>query len=121
MKELLKLSVAILFFFCLSSCGVSAALMLNPHITQVQLQAPNFKVVEKVSGSAEVDYVFLIGGLNRTQLYENAYSEMVKNAHLESGSKALANIITEEHVGGLPPFYFKRTITVSAHVVEFIR
>jgi hypothetical protein len=29
--------------------------------------------------------------------------------------------MTEEHFGGLPPFYIKRTITVSGMVVEFTK
>jgi len=84
----------------------------------VHLANNNFQVVNRVKGSSEVSYVLIFGGRNKRQLYENAYSEMVKAAEL-SGSKALVNIVTEEHVGGVPPFYYKRTITVSAHVVEF--
>lgn len=56
--------------------------------------------------------------MNKKQLYENAYSDMVKKADL-TGSRALINIVTEEHVGGVPPFYYTRTVTVSAHVIEF--
>jgi hypothetical protein len=76
-------------------------------------------VLERVSGSAEIDYLFFIGGISRKQLYENAYADMMKMANLMSSSKALINIVTEDHVGGVPPFYFKRTITVSAYVIEF--
>ncbi|MEO9871428.1 MAG: DUF6567 family protein [Ekhidna sp.] len=43
---------------------------------------------------------------------------MVNKAEL-TGSRALVNIMTEEHIGGVPPFYYKRTINVSAHVIEF--
>ena len=66
-------------------------------------------------------YIFLIGGLKKKQLYENAYSNMMSKANLLNTSKAVINIVTEEHVGGVPPFYFKRTVTVSANVVEFVK
>lgn len=114
------ITLALSIFF--SSCGVNHALVLNHNesSTQVHLRNNNYQVLDQVSGSAEVDYIFLIGGLNRRQLYRNAYTEMVNSADLLSGSKALVNIVTEEHVGGVPPFYFKRTITVSAHVIEFV-
>ena len=107
----------------LSSCGFNSALVLNhnQNNTQVQLSSGNYKVVDKVSGTAEVEYILMIGGLDKRQLYENAYSAMVNKANLLNSSKALINIVTEEHVGGVPPFYYKRTLTVSANVIEFTR
>ena len=105
----------------LNSCGVNHALITNQNqnSTQVHLADNNFEVVQKVTGSAEVNYVLFVGGINKRQLYENAYADMVKKADLMSDSKALINIISEDHSGGVPPFYVKRTITVSAHVIKF--
>lgn len=121
MNRIILAGFAVLIMAFLSSCGVNHALVLNTNqnTTQVQLGSNNFKVVDKVSGSAQVEYIFMIGGVRKTQLYENAYAAMVAKANLINGSKALVNIVTEEHLGGVPPFYFKRTITVSAHVIEF--
>jgi hypothetical protein len=106
-----------------SSCGMNSALILNHNhnTTQVHLGSNNYKVVDKVSGTADVEYILMIGGLDKRQLYENAYSAMVNKANLTGGSKALINVITEEHVGGVPPFYYKRTVTVSATVIEFVK
>jgi hypothetical protein len=87
----------------------------------VQLASGNFKVVDRVSGSAEVKYIVCIGGLKKRQLYENAYSEMIKKANLLNSSKAIVNVVTEEHAGGVPPFFIRRTVTVSANVIEFTR
>ena len=107
----------------LGSCGFNSAIVLNhnQNNTQVQLSSNNYKVIEHVTGSAEVEYILMIGGLDKRRLYENAYSDMVSNANLKGSSRALINIVTEEHVGGVPPFYYKRTLTVSAHVIEFTR
>jgi hypothetical protein len=68
-----------------------------------------------------VTYVLAIGGMNKRQLYENAYSAMMKKANLLNSSKAIINVTTEEHVSGFAPFFVRRTITVSAQVVEFTR
>ncbi len=123
MKKSILLSVilfsGIIFF---NSCGINSAILINQNQsqTQVQLSSQNFKVLERVSGSAEVKYILLFGGTKQKQLYAQAYAAMLAKAGL-TGSKAIANIVTEEHIGGVPPFYYKRTITVSAHVIEFTK
>lgn len=107
----------------LSSCGVNGSLIVNhnQNTSQVQLSSNNFKVVDRVSGSAEVKYIICIGGLKKRQLYENAYSDMLKKANLLNAPKAIVNVVTEEHAGGVPPFFIRRTVTVSANVIEFTR
>ena len=123
MKKLLTAVVLLAFVLLFNSCGVNNALIVNTNqnSTQVHLTGDNYKIVDRVSGSAEVDYVLFVGGINRRQLYENACADMVSKANLMQDSKALINIVTEEHIGGVPPFFYKRTITVSAHVIEFTR
>ena len=119
MKRIVFICTVVVSMALLGSCGVSGAFVNSQTSTQVHLTNDNFKVVGRVSGSSEVAYVLLIGGMNKKQLYENAYAQMVEKAEL-NGSRALANIVTEEHIGGVPPFYYERTITVSAHIIEFI-
>ena len=127
MKSIIKkttIAAAVIFISALfTSCGMNSALILNhnQNNTQVQLASNNFKVLDKVMGTAEVTYICMIGGLDTRQLYQNAYSAMVDKANLTGGSKAIVNIVTEEHIGGVPPFYYKRTITVSGHVIEFTK
>lgn len=126
MKNLKKIntySVVFLLVVFLSSCGASIAIVNNHNVntTQVQLSGNNFKVIDQVSGSSEDSYVFAIGGKTKRQLYENAYAAMIKKANLLNGSKAITNILTEEHVSGFAPFYIQRTITVSAQVIEFTK
>lgn len=119
--KLFLLTIVTSTFFI--SCGVNSALILNHNqsTTQVVLSSNNYKVVDKVIGTSNVKYICLIGGLNKKQLYEKAYSDMVTKANLTSGSKAIINIVTEEHVGGVPPFFFRRTVSVSANVIEFVK
>jgi hypothetical protein len=123
MKKLSIPVFAIILLFSLNSCGVNNAFVVNTNqnSTQVSLSQANYKVVGKASGTDEVSYVLIFGGMRKKQLYANAYARMVEKADLSSGAKALTNLVTEEHVGGVPPFYYTRTITVSANVIEFTK
>ena len=123
MKKISIYSVLLLLAAFLNSCGISTALVTNhnQNATEVHLTGNNFKVIDQVSGSSEDSYIMAIGGMKKRQLYENAYSAMMKKANLLNGSKAIINVMTEEHVSGFAPFFIRRTITVSAQVVEFTR
>ena len=107
----------------LASCGVNQALVLNhnQNTTQVQLGAANFRNVGKVMGSDSVSYVLVFGGMKKKHLYEQAYASMLDKADLGAGARAVVNVTTEEHIGGVFPFCYKRTLTVSGQVVEFTR
>lgn len=123
MKKICIYSVLLLIATSLTSCGIGHALVVNhnQNATEVHLGQNNFKVTDHISGSSETSYVLAIGGMDKKQLYENAYSAMIKKANLLNSSKAIINVMTEEHVSGFAPFYVKRTITVSAQVIEFTR
>jgi hypothetical protein len=123
MKKIANFSVFFFLMAILSSCGVGGALINNhnQNATEVHLSANNFKVIDQISGSSNASYILAIGGLNKRQLYQNAYSTMLNNANLLNSSKAVINVLTEEHVGGFPPFFVRRTITVSGQVIEFTR
>ncbi len=105
----------------LTSCGVNQALVFNQNqnSTQVHLSEANFRNVGKVMGTDSVHYVLMFGGMKKTRMYERAYAAMMNNAELTAGPRAVVNVLTEEHVGGVPPFYIKRTLTVSGQVIEF--
>ena len=107
----------------LTSCGVNQAYVFNhnQNSTQVHLSEANFRNVGKVMGTDSVAYILLFGGMKKTRMYERAYAAMMDKAQLGAGPRAVVNVITEEHVGGVVPFYIKRTLTVSGQVVEFTR
>ena len=123
MKKIGIYTVLLMLTAFLSSCGIGHALVTNhnQNATEVHLSGNNFKVIDQVNGSSETSFVLAIGGMNKRQLYENAYSTMLKKANLLNGSKAIINVMTEEHVSGFFPFFVRRTITVSAQVIEFTR
>jgi|GEM_PF-7012642 len=74
MKTILTLGAAITLAIALNSCGINYTTIGNYNLndTQVQLSTNNFRVVDTLSGSASVSYIFLIGGLSEHQLYQNA-------------------------------------------------
>lgn len=121
MKRSLSILLMAASLLTLNSCGVNHALVLNQNQinTQVHLAKNNYKIVGRVNGNAEVNYVLIFGGMNRQELYKQAYEKMTSSANLQSGSRALINVLTEEHIGGVPPFYYTRTVTVSADLLEF--
>ena len=107
----------------LTSCGVNQALVFNQNqnSTQVQLGEANFRNVGKVMGTDSVKYILVFGGMKKKQLYAHAYANMLDKADLPAGPRAVVNVTTEEHVGGVFPFCYKRTVTVSGQVIEFTR
>jgi hypothetical protein len=121
MKKITRVFLSLALIIGLSSCGINQAWILNQNqnTTQVQLSRNNFRVVSQVRGSSEVEYVLFFGGMKKRQQYNAAYTDMLEKAALSTGARALTNILTEEHVGGVPPLYYKRTITVTATVIEF--
>ncbi len=121
MKKTTKVIMGLALIVGLNACGVNKAWVFNQNqnATQVHLGSNNFKVVGQVKGTAEVSYVLIFGGAKKKQLYEAAYADMLQQTDLTTGSRTLTNVLTEEHVGGVPPFYYTRTVSVSAHIVEF--
>ena len=45
---------------------------------------------------------------------------MLENANLTGSSKAIINVTTESHNTLVVPFLYQKTVTVSAHIIEFI-
>ncbi len=107
----------------LSSCGINLALFncKAPTTTTVHLESNNYKVIGRVSGTSSMTYYFGIGGMQNTQIVEKATNEMLSKANLNEGSRALVNQVVDIHKGGVPFFYSKITVTVSANVIEFTR
>ena len=105
----------------LSSCGIHSnnSINTNSNITNVELSKKNFRVVERVKGESTATYVFGMGGIYNKSLIEIAKNQMFENADLTGGAKAIVNVTTESHLTFVLPFFYRKTIIVSAHIVEF--
>ncbi len=121
MKALKTVLLVIFSSLLLVSCGIHTTTVrnVNSNLTNVQLSTNNFKVVDRVSGKSTATYILGIGGLSTKALIEKAKSRMLEKASLIGGSKAIINVTTEDHVALIFPFFYRKTITVSAHVIEF--
>ena len=121
MKKLKQLSFCAIIILLFSSCGLHTTHVgnFNGNMTNVELSKKNFQVVERVSGKSSATYIFGIGGLSNKALVEKAKSKMLQNAEIVGGSKAIVNLTTESHLSNIFPFYFRRTVTISGHIVEF--
>jgi hypothetical protein len=105
----------------ITSCGIHSAMVINinNNVTNVELSEKNFKVIERVSGSSTATYVLGIGGLSNKILFEKAKSNMLAKADLIGGSKAIIYLTTESHISLVYPLFFRRTVIVSGHIIEF--
>lgn len=120
--KVLNISVVILFAtLLLPGCGIHTALVGNMagHMTNVELARKNFKVVDKISGTYTATYIMGVGGLSHKALIEKAKADMFARNDLTGSSKAVVNVAVEEHIAAFLIFYVRRTVTVSAHVIEF--
>ncbi|HNZ68064.1 MAG: DUF6567 family protein [Prolixibacteraceae bacterium] len=114
-------TLILLTLLFLSGCGVHTSLVgnLNGNMTNVELTRKNFTVLERISGTSTATYIMGIGGLSNKALIEKAKADMLSRHDLTGGSMAIINLTVEDHVSSFLIFYVKRTVTVSAHLIEF--
>ena len=119
MKKFLSICAFVAATLSLTGCvGVANTVSNNLTQTQVVLSDNNFKVVGQAYGEASATYICFIGGLSRKALYNNAVSEMTKNANLK-GSQTLTNTTMHYSSQMITPFYVKVTCSASATIVQF--
>lgn len=119
MKKNVTLIAITALIFSLSSCAVHYGLPSNQNKnnTEVVLQGANYTVVQKVQGTADSWIVFGFGGSFKP-LAAQARANMLASADLIGKSRAVINEVVEVN----DKFFVvcsKKTVTISAHVVEF--
>jgi hypothetical protein len=115
------LLVLVATLFGVSSCSLQDPMTrnLNQNLTNVVLQDNNFKIVQKVRGEAQADYLFYFGGFRKKGLIEEARAEMLENANLIGSSRAVINENVEMSVTSFAGIFSYVKVTVSGYVVEF--
>ena len=121
MRKLFMLFVLVATLFGVSSCSLQDPMTrnLNQNLTNVVLQDNNFKIVQKVRGEAQADYLFYFGGFRKKGLIEEARAEMLENANLIGSSRAVINENVEMSVTSFAGIFSYVKVTVSGYVVEF--
>ncbi len=119
MKKFLTICAFVAATLSLTGCaGVANTVSNNLTQTQVVLSDDNFKVIGHAYGEATATYICGIGGLSKKALYNNAISEMSKNANLR-GAQTLTNTTVHYSVAMWTPFYVKITCSATANIVQF--
>ena len=125
LNNIKKIFIICTFLLFVSSCGwIPSGYMGHSTNTQVVLSEANYKIITTVKGEATAHFIMGIGPFNN-RLYSRAKKDMLKNANLAGGgnkSRALINIVTDtqyRYIYFYFPFWFSKTIYVSADVIEF--
>ena len=119
MKKFFSICAFVAATLSLTGCvGVANTVSNNLTQTQVVLSDNNFKVVGQAYGEASATYICGIGGMSREALYNNAVSEMTKNANLQ-GSQTLTNTTMHYSMQMITPFYVKVTCSASDNIIQF--
>ena len=122
MKNYYKLFTILFVSLYLSSCVSLLDLHDNYGRSEVHLTQANFKVVDKVSGSATVTYILGFGGNKANSLVGKARSNMLRKVDMIGKSMGIVNETIEykdQYILG--SLIYRRTYTLSAHIVEFTK
>jgi hypothetical protein len=121
MRKLLMLFVLAAMLVGVSSCSLHGgmAMNVNQNSTNVLLQDNNYKVIQKVVGESQANYVFYFGGIRKRALIEEARANMLENANLVGSSRAVINETFETSVTTFAGVYSYVKVTCSGYVIEF--
>lgn len=112
--------IALLVGVVSTGCGVfqPATSNINNLQTNVTLDDADYTVVKRVSGTATGRYILGFGGLRKKALIEEAKSNMLQEAGLEGGARAVINT-TVEYKANFFGVMTKLHVTASGYLVEF--
>ena len=118
-KVITVLLFSVLLAGLISGCSMSRGNIGHSIITDIQLSEANFKVLKSVSGEAQANYFFGIGPSDQNLLAQ-AKRDMLSEADLIGGSKAVINVTTDiKHIGFI--IWRQKKASVSGEVIEFIK
>jgi hypothetical protein len=120
MKVVLSL-VCIAGIISFTGCGVSTTAGVNSatSLTNVQLSQNNYRVIGRISGTANNWYVLGVGGLLSKNLYGAAKNEMLRKADLNGKARAVIDVTYDTHVRSILIFYADYTVTCTGTLIEF--
>ncbi len=120
-----------IFSILISSCGKYSKTNYSINNSNVKVivdfSNPNFKEVDYVSGEAECNYLFLMGGFKKQSIIQKARAEMFKKANLIGTSKVILNENIDFYFIEIKdpkykfPIFHKVKVTVSGVVYGFTK
>lgn len=120
-RAIIQIYLCLIFLVLFTSCGFHDGLSYNVNQSQtsIVLSQKNYKVIEKVTGTASARYIFGIGGLRAKALVDKARNNMVMKNKLVGGARAFIYPTVEIHSTWCVPFFGKKTVTYSGYLIEF--
>jgi len=113
----MRRALSLLLFLALAACSSWRGVVPSAARDQVVLDRGNFKVVGRFSGQAEALYGLRLFGPDRQALADQAWSDLSRRAGLPDSKRSAVNVIVDLKTSW-SPFHLKRTLTVSALVLE---
>ncbi len=105
------------FGLLFSGCSVSSGHIGHGIMTQVDLSQANYTVVDTVTGEASASR-FIGIGLSSFDLAGRAKRDMIDQANLGQGSRAVINVTIDRELSSYI-IYDTTTVYVTAEVIEF--
>jgi len=121
MKKVICLLFVVATLLSFSSCIASHSGLtrnVNNSTTNVVLAKNNYRIIQKVKGTASGVRVFGFGG-SFSPMIENARAEMLENSDLLGRARAVINETVETNSKSYVGVVTIYTVTVSAYVIEF--
>lgn len=110
------LSMATLMY----GCGFTNRGALNNNLwnTQVSLDNVPYKMIGTVKGYSRSTYVFGIGGMSATSLYNSANSDMINHANLKDNQAIIYTTTVASRHGAFPLFWREEAVAYGI-LIEF--
>ena len=105
-------------FLFMTGCSTTSGNIGHSIRTDVQLSQANYTVLKTVSGSAEADYFFNMGP-NKQDLYAQAKRDMISQADLIGGSRAIITVPPDTQETFFGFIWTQKKVYVSGEVIEF--
>lgn len=112
--------LAVVLCVNLSSCSIMQEATTNQNLiqTNVVLNQKNYKVIGTVTGESKQCYILGIGGLSKKSLRESAMSDMLNNADLKGGARAIINA-NVQYKNQFYVLWGKRKAIAHGTIIEF--
>ncbi len=122
MKKLVFL-MTIAIGLLMGSCAMTKEAVENQNQlqTQVVLDKANYKIIGNVTGEATQKYVFGMGGISKKALRSSAMSDMMNNADLKGGARAIINANVQYQVKNILGIYTKIKAVATGVIIEFTK
>lgn len=118
MKNKIKLFALLTLVSLFAGCVSWGGWSNRGFVSNVDLKQPGYKIIDRISGTAKVMYLFGSIPFGDAELYKRAMEELRQKASLDNKSRALANVTIDFNQRNFWVIKYDE-LTITADVVEF--